>query len=143
VDINKLSTPEKVIAASGILLLIASFLPWFTVDFLGSSISANGWDLDFLVGPLPILIGIVMAAHVIVSNFASNVNLGDLPWGKIHMIAGIIAGALLVLKLIIGEEAAGITIDRSIGMFLAGIAGIGLGVGGFLYNKEKAGATAV
>ena len=39
-DLNKLTTSDKVIAGSGILLFIADFLPWFKVDFgpLGGSV---------------------------------------------------------------------------------------------------------
>jgi hypothetical protein len=141
VDINKLSMPEKIIAASGILLLISSFLPWFKVEFLGQDITANAWDLGFLFGPLPVLLGLVMVAHVAISNFAENVSLGDLPWPKIHMGAGIAAGVLIILKLLIGESAAGVDIDRAFGIFLGTLCGIGLAAGGFLYNKEHDGAT--
>jgi len=133
VDINKLSMPEKVIAASGILLFIASFLTWFEAeigDFV--AVSWNGWNVPFLVGPLPVLLGLVMLAHVIISNFAEGVKLPELPWAKVHMVAGIAAGALLVLKLLVGED----PLDRSFGLFIAVIAGIGLAAGGFLYNKE-------
>lgn len=47
-DLNKLSTPEKIISASAIVLLIASFLPWFKVSFLGSSLTWSGWEVGFL-----------------------------------------------------------------------------------------------
>lgn len=140
-DLNKLSTSEKVILASGIALLVASFLPWFSVD-LGQfgSASGNGWDMGFLVGPLPVLLGIVMAAHVAISRFMPDLALPDLPWPKIHLVAGVAIAVLVVLKLIIGEDdgtpLVDIDVDRGIGLFLAALAAIGLGVGGFLYNKE-------
>jgi hypothetical protein len=145
VDINKLSTPEKIISVSGIVLFIASFLPWFKVSVSGfGSASGNGWDVGFLWGGIPTLIGMVMVAHVLISNFAENVKLPEAPWAKIHMIGGIIAAVLVVLKLLIGESDEGIVgveVSRQFGLFLATLAAIGLGAGGFLYNKEHAGAT--
>ena len=144
-DINKLSTSEKIIAVSGIVLFISSFLPWFSVEAGGISYGdGNGWDVGFLWGGIPTLLGLVMVAHVVLSNFAENVNLPDLPWARVHMIAGIVAAALVVLKLLIGEdadgaEALGVDITRSYGLFLATIAALGLAAGGFLYNREKTG----
>lgn len=138
-DLNKLSTPEKIISASAIVLFIASLLPWFKVG----PYSGNGWDVGFLWGGIPTLIGLVMLAHVLVSNFAENVNIPEAPWPMIHLVGGILAGALILLKLLIGEEAgiAGFTIDidRAYGLFIASLAGIGLAAGGFLYNQEYGG----
>jgi hypothetical protein len=144
VDINKLSMPEKIISASAIVLFIASFLPWFEVSLagFGGAGTGSGWDVGFLWGGIPTILGLVMLAHVMISNFASNVSLPDLPWPRIHMIAGIAAAVLVVLKLIIGEDDGGfdgVEVTRKFGLFLAAIAAIGLGAGGFLYNKEKAG----
>ena len=138
-DLNKLSTGEKIIGVSGIVLLIASFLPWFSIDLdeFGEA-SGNGWDMDFFFGPLPVLLGIVMVAHVAISNFAPDLKLPDLPWPMIHLVAGILAAVLVVLKLLIGEDGAfGFEPERAFGLFLAALAAIGLGVGGFLYNKER------
>ena len=140
-DLTKLSTSEKVIGASGIVLLLASFLPWFSVD-LGQfgEASGNGWDMGFLFGPLPVLLGLVMVAHVAISNFMPDLELPELPWPMVHMVAGILAAVLVVLKLLIGEDdgtpVVDIDVDRAFGLFLATLAAIGLGVGGFLYRKE-------
>jgi hypothetical protein len=136
VDLNKLSMPEKVISGSAIVMFIASFLPWFKIDFLGRSISGNGWDIGFLWCGIPVILGLVMLAHVAISNFAPDTKLPELPWPRVHMIAGIVAGALVLLKLLLGHSEVGVDFDRGFGLFLAAVAGIGLAAGGFLYNKE-------
>lgn len=139
-DLNKLSTSDKVIAGSAIALLIFSFLPWFTVDFgFGASASANGWEW-FLWGILPVLLGLVMLAQVAISAFSPETKLPDLPitWGQVHLGAGVIAAVLVVLKLLIGEDFA----DRDFGIFLSALAAVGLAVGGFLrFQEEKSGST--
>lgn len=139
-DLNKLSTPEKIISASAIVLFIASFLPWFEIDFLGGSVSGNGWDVGFFWGGIPTILGLVMLAHIVISNFAENVNLPDLPWPRVHLIAGIVAAAIVVLKLLIGHEEIGVDFDRAYGLFLAAIAALGLAAGGFLYYREREGS---
>lgn len=140
-DLNKLTTSDKVIAGSAIALLIFSFLPWFTVDigFGVGSVSANGWEW-FLWGILPVLLGLVMLAQVAITVFSPETKLPDLPvtWGQVHLGAGAIAAVLVVLKLLIGEDFA----DRDFGIFLAAIAAVGLAVGGFLkFQEEKSGST--
>ncbi len=54
------------------------------------------------------------------------------------MIVGIAVAALVLLKLIIGEDFA----DRSIGIFLSLLAALGLAAGGFLRSKEPEDAPA-
>lgn len=136
-DLSKLSTGEKVIVASGILLLLASFLDWFSFEDLAGF---NGWEIDFLSGRLPVLLGIVMVGHVLITRFAPDLTLPQWPWPKIHLGAGIAAAVLVVLKLLLGESVdtiiGEIDFDRSIGIFVAALAAIGLGVGGFLYHRE-------
>ena len=124
---------------AAIVLFIASFLDWFSVDTPFGTYGGNGWDVGFLWGGLPTLLGLVMLAHVAISNFAPDVSVPDWPWGRVHMVAGIVAAALVILKLIIGEDVGGFDLDRSFGIFLAALAAIGLAVGGFLYNQEREG----
>lgn len=136
-----------IIGGSGIVLFIASFLTWFKAEVSGfgefGSASANGWDVGFL-GWFPVLIGLLMVALVAVRAFAPQVKLPDLPlpWGQVEFIAGCVAAVLLVLKLIIGEDDGGglVDISRSIGLFLAVLAGIGLAVGGYFRWKLEAAA---
>lgn len=137
-DLNKLTTSDKIIAGSGIVLFIAYFLPWFKVDFgpLGGSASASGSDVDFLWSTLPMLLGLI-AAGLVIANKLFDVKLPDLPipWGQAFLGLGALAAVLVVLKLIIGEDPSEI-VDRSYGLFLAALAAIGLAVGGWLKFQE-------
>ena len=127
------------IGASGILLVVASFLSWFSYEDLAH---LNGWDprIGFLWGRVPIILAIVMVAHIGISSFAPDLTLPSWPWPKVHLGAGVAAAILVTFKLIIGESVdtiiGEIDFDRSIGIFVATIAAIGLGVGGFLYFQE-------
>ena len=137
-DISKLSTSDKVIAGSGILLFIAYFLPWFKVDNgRGGSVNFSGGDVGFLWSTLPMLIGLVLAGVVIASKLF-DVKLPDLPipWGQAFLGAGALAALLIILKLLMGESVFGFDLDRGFGLFIAALAGIGLAAGGFLKFQE-------
>lgn len=132
-DLNKLTQSEKIIAGSGIALLIFSFMPWYGVG--GGS--RNGWDY-FLWGTIPTLLGLLMVAQVAVSRL-TEMKLPDLPvgWGQVHLIAGCVATALILLKLLMGDEVFGFDLDRKFGLFLSLLSAIGLAAGGFLKSKES------
>ena len=139
-DLNKLTTSDKVIAGSAIALLIFSFFPWFEVSAFGFSASTNGWDY-FFTGILPVILGIVMLAQVAITAFSPDTKLPDLPitWGQVHLAAGILAAVLVVLRLLMGEDG---DPDRAFGLFLSALAAVGLAVGGYLkFQEEKAGAS--
>ena len=153
-DLSKLTTSDKVIAGGGIVLFIAQFLPWFKISFGGdfgfggASTTGNGFDVGFIWGVFPMLLGLVMIAHVAITNFAPDTKLPDLPatWGQIHLGLGGLAAVLVILKLLIGESDEGIPgvdVTRQFGLFLAVLAAVALAVGGFLkFQEEKAGGTA-
>ncbi len=139
-DLSKLSTGDKVIAGSGIALLIFSFFPWFGVDEGFASYSESGWSNVFSL--LAVLIGIAMVVVTILP--AAGVELPELgmPWSQILFIAGIVAGALVLLQLLIGADVGGFDLDREIGLFLGVIAAAGLVAGGFLKRQDPAGGPA-
>ena len=134
-DLKKLAPGEMVTAVSGVLLLVFSFFHWYSVD-LGpfGTYSRNGWQSPgALWSVLAILLGIVLAAHVIVEKL-SGVDLpdrlGSIGWGVMHLAGGALALLFLIIKLINHSG------DSAIGLYLGLIAGIGLFVGGYLMAKE-------
>jgi 4-amino-4-deoxy-L-arabinose transferase-like glycosyltransferase len=142
VDLNKLSTADKVIGASAILFLVALFMPWYGLDG-GSN---NGWDY-FLTGILPLLIAAAMVAVIAIQRFTTT----ELPrppilWSQIHLIAGAGIVVLLLLRVLITSDVEvlgeSFDLDRKYGLWIALIAAIGLGVGGYLKNQESEDAVA-
>lgn len=144
-DLTKLSLSDKIIGGAAIVLLISSFLPWFEASAGGFSVSGNGWDVGFFWAGIPVILGLIMLAHVGIKNFGDASKLPDLPvtWGQVHLGAGALAAVIVVLKLLIGEEVGfGVDMDRSFGLFLATIAALALAYGGFLkFQEEKKAGT--
>lgn len=142
-DLSKFSTADKLIVGGGIAYLIFMFFPWYGVDEVGfGGYDNTGWDY-FLGGILPLILVVVMVAQILISRLSPDTKLPDLPvpWGQVHLIAGVAVGVLLILRLLIGsDEVAGIDtgfdLDRKIGLFLAVIAAIVVAVGGFLKSQE-------
>ncbi len=154
-DLNKLTLGDRIIALSAIVLLIASFLPWFEVSvdggelFSGASADGNGWDVGFLWAGLPVILGLLMLAVVAIRAFSPETNLPDLPitWGQALLGAGVLAAVLVLLKLLIGEDPGSgfddfVEVSRAWGLFLATLAAIAFAVGGYLRYQEEQRGTA-
>jgi hypothetical protein len=141
VDFSKLSKNDRIVAGGGAVLFIASFLPWFGISILGESATGNGWDVGFLWGGLPALLGLAVAAVVVLR--ASGTELPTLPvsWPQAILGASALAALLVVLKLLIGHEEVGIDFDREWGLFVAAIAAVALAVGSFLKYQEDGGSS--
>lgn len=140
-DLSRLSMGDKVILGSAIALFITLFLPWFSIDGgLVGDVGISGYDTGgFLFAIIPLLLAIVMAAQIALARFASGTQLPQppVPWGQVHLIAGVAALVLVALKLLIGESDLGTdVIDRSYGLFLSLLAAAGLAAGGFLKSQE-------
>jgi hypothetical protein len=140
VDLNKLSTADKVIGGSGILFLIAMFLPWWGIDTGFGDFANTGTDY-FLTGWLPLLIIIVMVGQIAITKFSTTeLPKPPLPWSQIHAIGGGVVVVLLLLRTAItSSEGSGgfeVDLDRKFGLFIALIAAIGVAVGGYLKFQE-------
>jgi multisubunit Na+/H+ antiporter MnhF subunit len=147
-DLNKLTTGDRVIAVSGIVLLIVSFFDWLgaEADVGPFSVSDAGNAWDFTLPMLAVLIGIAMV--VLVSLRAFGVALPDtVPWGLILLIMGGVAVFFVLIKLIVGPniDTGGVDVDvsktREFGIFLGLIASAGLAAGGYLRFQEEQGAS--
>lgn len=136
-DLNKLTMGDKIVAGTGIVLIIGLFaFPWHSVSAFGfsdswSAMSNNNtfWAiLAFLVTIA--LVGVVLAEKL------GNVDLPDLPipWNDAKFYASVAVPALLLLKLITETR------DLGWGAWINILLAAGLAYGGFLIRQE--GATA-
>lgn len=139
-DLKKLTPGEMAIAISGVLLLIFSFFDWYKVEFkIGgqtiASASENGWGSpDGFFSVVAILIGVVMAAHVIIDRLAGvemPERLGKFGWGVFYLAGGVIAFVFLLIKWLSNNDFV------QFWFYLAILCGLGLAVGGFLTAKER------
>jgi len=139
-DLKKLTTADRVVAGAAIVFLIAFFLPWEgkTVSF-GTVSASKSWSGSeyFLTGWIPLLLAVAMVVQIVLVRF-TDTQLPKLPvpWGQAHLIAGATAAVLVVLRLIFTANVSGIDLDRKFGLFLATLAAIALGVGGYLKSQE-------
>jgi hypothetical protein len=135
--LNTLSNGEKLIAGGGVVMLIASFLPWYKIDF-GSivSVSRNGWQSPGAIWSLlAVLIGIVMAGAILGPKFANIQlpDLGSITWPQAHLGLGVAALIFVILKFI--NESSYL----SFGFYLGFLAALALAAGGYLYFTESGG----
>jgi len=134
-DLKKLTPGEITTVASGLLLLVFSFFKWYSVD-LGpfGDFSRNGWQSPGAFWSIvAILLGIVLAAHVIVEKLSGlelPERLGSVGWGVVHLAGGAIAFLFLIIKVINHSS------DSAIGLWLGLLCGAGLTAGGYLMAKE-------
>jgi hypothetical protein len=140
VELNRLSTADKVIGASAILFLVALFMPWYGL----AGGNNNGWDY-FLTGILPLLIAAAMVAVIAIQRFTTTeLPQPPIPWSQIQLIAGTVIVVLLLLRVLITSDVEvlgeSFDLDRKYGLWIALIAAIGLGVGGYMKNQESEGA---
>ncbi len=139
-DLKKLTPGEMTIGISGVVLLIFSFFKWYGVEFkiAGQTIasaSRNGWQSpDAFFSVIAILIGIVMAAHVIVDKLAGvemPERLGKFGWGVFYLAGGVISFVFLLIKWLGNNDFV------KFGFYISILASLGLAVGGFLTARER------
>lgn len=150
-DLNKLTTGDKVIGVSGIVLFIASFFKWLGLKFEGGEVlgqrvsgdigSKSGWG--FTLTLIAVLIGIALVVLVALkASDAKLPNLGGVSWAQIMLGAAAVAFIFVLIKLIAGFDTSGVSgleSTRKIGIFIGIIASAGLVAGAWLnFQMDKA-----
>jgi len=136
--INEMTTGEKLAVGGAALMLIASFLPWYSVD-LGQfgSFNRSGWQSPGAMwSVLAVLISLGFAGVILARKFG-NVQLPDLgqfTWGQAALAAGGLVALCIILK-IINESS-----SMSFGFFLGIIAAAAVAAGGYLRYTEEQGS---
>jgi hypothetical protein len=148
-DVDKLSTGEKVAGVSAVLLFIFMFLDWFTVEVSGgsgvftASASAGGsaWDaLDFI--PVILMIAIIAAIGVAALRLTDSVFEPPISANSVVAVLGGISVLLILFRIVDtpgGGSVPGLSVDVSpaIGIFLGLIAAAGITYGGYRAMQEE------
>ena len=134
-DLSRLSTAHKIAIGGAVVLLIDSFLNWYSVSAFGVSIGINAWDAGFLAWGA-VVAGV--AAGVILALKATgkqDVQAGGKSAEQIAMILGITAVVLAVLRLVTE------TSFMAYGLFIGIVAAGAVAYGAWMASKG-AGAVA-
>jgi len=126
-DVDRLSTGEKIAGVSAILLFIFMFFDWF-----------SAWDaLDVI--PIILLIAIVAAIGVAVVRLTESAFEPQISMNAVVAILGIISVLLILYRIINPPDAdfSGISVDPAVGIFLGLIAAAGIAYGGYRAMQEE------
>jgi len=144
-DRSQVSRLEVFGMASGLLLFISLFLPWFGTtthpdSFVGKvrdGASASAWQ-TFAI--LDIALLALSFAPFILSWILARRHKLDWPTGEVTMVSGLI-GIVLVLcnGVILGKPGDGVEISLEIGWFLGLLGCVGIFFAGLLRQAERAG----
>jgi purine-cytosine permease-like protein len=144
-DLDRLSTGEKIAGGSAVLLFIFMFFDWFKVDIdsgsdlFSVSVGGSAWDaLDVI--PIILLIAIVAAVGVAAIRLTDAAVEPPVSANAVVAILGAIS-VLLILYRIIDPPSAGdvpgVNVNPAFGIFLGLLAAVGITYGGYRAMQEE------
>ena len=99
-DLSQLSTAHKIAIGGAVVLLVDSFLNWYSVSAFGVSIGINAWDAGFLAWGAVVAgvaAGVILALKAMGKH---DTQAGGKSAEQIAMILGITSFVLAVLRLV-------------------------------------------
>lgn len=140
--LSELSPAERIITLVGGLLVVDSFMPWFSRCFALAGVAGCGWRSAWgnLLSCLGVLAALAMIAQVVLARFGVAIpRPRGWTWGRLHLVAGVIALAAIALQMLVGDSVAlVIQLDRRFGGYVGVLLAVGLAVGGVLRSRERA-----
>ena len=137
-DLDKLTLSDKIIAGTGIVLIIdLLFLPWHSIDLGITTFTRSGVESpNSFWGVLALLLTIAVVAVTLLRVLKPETSLPDLPvsWDRAIFFAAAATLVLLLLKLVMEMDALGF------GAWLGILLAAGMAYGGYL--KYQADTTA-
>lgn len=132
-DLSKLTLADKVLAGTGIVLLIdLLFLPWHNIDLGIVSVTRSGVESpNSGWGILALIVTIVVLVAVALTRFSTT----ELPRMPVPLNRAVFIGAVVVLVFLVIKLVAE-TDFLGIGAWLGIILGVGFAYGGFLKDRE-------
>jgi len=149
-ELDKLSTGERIAAVSGILLFIFMFFDWFGAEvsgvtgFSGSvpGEGASAWDaLDVI--PIFLMLAIVVAIGVAIVRLTDADLEPPVSMNAIVAVLGALAVLLILYRIVDppsgGGDFGGVEVDITLkfGIFLSLLAAIGIAYGGYSAMREE------
>jgi len=141
-DVDRLSTGEKIAGVSAILLFIFMFFDWFTVSasngLVSVSVGGSAWDaLDVI--PIILLIAILAAVGVAVVRLTESAFEPSISMNAVVAILGIISVLLILYRIISPPDSgfSGVSVDPAVGIFLGLVAAAGIAYGGYRAMQEE------
>ncbi|HEY5707822.1 MAG TPA: hypothetical protein VIS51_00310 [Solirubrobacterales bacterium] len=148
-DLDRLSTGEKIASVSAILLFIFMFFNWFGVEVSGvggfsgtiSGDGGNAWEaLDFI--PFVLLVTIAAALGVAALRLSDAAYEPPISANTVVTVLGVISVLLILFRIVDPPSfgsVGGVSVDatRSIGIFLGLIAAGGIAYGGYSAMREE------
>ena len=129
-DLSRLSTAHKIAIGGAVILLIDSFLNWYSVDLGGVSIGINAWDAGFLAWGA-VVTGVAAGAILALkATGKQDVQAGGKSAEQIAMILGIVSVVLAILRLVTE------TSFMAFGLFLGVLAAAAVAYGSWTASKE-------
>lgn len=146
-DVNRLSTGEKLAGISGIALLLIMFiLDWFTYGEGAFETGGNAWDTMQLIRFILFLAAVAAIALAVTAANQTEVNL-PVALSAVTAGLGILSVVLIAFRIIsppdfgLGDAADAFggefDVGRGIGVFLGLIAAGGVAAGGWLAMQEE------
>ncbi len=146
-DMDRLSTGEKIAGGSAVLLFIFMFFDWFNAEVSGgnglftASVGGNAWEAFSWIDLLMLLTVVVTVAVAVIRLSDAIVE----PPFSVNAAVAILGGlsVLCILFRIIdppgGGDIAGVSVDISptVGVFLGLIAAVGITYGGYRAMQEE------
>jgi hypothetical protein len=147
-DVDKLSSGEKVAGVSAVLLFVFMFFDWFSVEVSGGNgiVSAaavgagSAWDtLDFI--PIVLVIAILAALGVAALRLTDSVFEPTIPANAVVAILGGLSFLLILFRIVdtpdLGVSGLPIDVSPSLGIFLGLLAAAGIAYGGYRAMGEE------
>ena len=130
---TKVTPAQIIILASGAVMVLCLFLPWFGSS--GDDFNAFG-DVVFPFGVIACLAGIAAGVVVALTAFA-NANLPEkvwqFTWNQVHFILGFLAATITLGFFLIDSGGT----DKKIGLYLALLASAGVIVGAVMLRNDS------
>jgi hypothetical protein len=137
---NQPTPGELVGIGAGVVLLIGSFLPFYSFDvdipgFAGEDWSAWSNDLNlFPLATLVVLLGVATAARIAVNRFGTAPDAAWMRWGEYDLVLGVLAS--ITTLAFIFRDLGDFAVDTGIGAWLMLIGAIALVVSAALRSRE-------